>query len=83
MRFIKVSQRIPVRYHNDVRLWALRKTDQDPKAAENLARSVMTRISKLPSDLREQALSEREINGWDGVAEWLDRLESGDHWAHK
>jgi len=40
MRIIRVAQKILARYHNDIRFWALRKTDQDAKAAEALAKEV-------------------------------------------
>jgi len=64
--------------HNDLRFWALRQTDQDPKKAEHLAKQTTARIRNLPAELRRDFEGVLQTGGWDGVSEWLGRHDRND-----
>ena len=64
--------------HNSLRFWALRQCNQDPRRAERLARSISGAIRALPkvidgirTNAVRELLFERQLNGWDFVAQKL------------
>ena len=82
MKIIKIAYSLPPDLHNDLRFWTLQETGQEVKLAEKMAKEIEKRLRKLNKAAFSQAIEELKFNGWDGLVEWLDRLEVGDPWVN-